>query len=544
MPGLQMNCFYSPLAQPPGPCYAKPTYHNPQTHQKGCPISTDPVQRDPAPPPHTMLAEYLACRRDPAHFVDRYCRLYNATERGWTPFRLWPAQRQVLAALAEERFVLLLKARQLGMSWLCLGYALWLMLFRPAATVLLMSKRDDEAVELLARRLAPMHLRLPGWLQVGRVLRSSSHELLFSNSSRALAVPTTGGRSYTATLALLDEADYLPDLNSALNALKPATDAGGQLVLVSTADKRRPTSPFKQLFRTVYYNRAGAYRALFLPWQARPGRDQAWYDHIAAEMAAQSGGPDDLWQEYPATAEQALAPLQRDKRLPLAWIEACTAEQPPLRGETSDASWLSLPGLAVYALPQPGRRYVIGADPAEGLDAGDEAAAALLDADTGEEAASLAGKLPPGPFAAALAALAAAYHDAGVLVERNNHGHAVLLALAQDGRTRLLAGPEGAQLPLQGAGRPGWLTTARQKALLYDWAAEALRTGATLLHSGVTALQLASIEAATLSAPPGLADDRATAFALALAACRLDTLRGEPSACLAPSDPLAEAQHF
>ena len=101
------------------------------------------------------------------------------------------------------------------MSWLVVGYALWLMLFRPAATVLLFSKRDDEAVHLLNFRLRGMYERLPDWMRARQAVVENSHEFRLSNGCAALAFPTTGGRSYTATLAVVDEADHCDDLDGA-----------------------------------------------------------------------------------------------------------------------------------------------------------------------------------------------------------------------------------------------------------------------------------------------------------------------------------------
>src|SRR3989304_586704 len=52
------------------------------------------------------------------------------------PFALWPAQREALASIAGESQVIILKARQLGLSWLVVSYALWLCLFHPGRSVL------------------------------------------------------------------------------------------------------------------------------------------------------------------------------------------------------------------------------------------------------------------------------------------------------------------------------------------------------------------------------------------------------------------------
>ena len=59
-----------------------------------------------------------------------------------------------------------------------------------------------------------------------------------------------------------------------LSAIKPTIDAGGQLILLSTADKAEPESTFKKVFRaaTAGQNR---YHPIFHGWQAAPWRTQA-----------------------------------------------------------------------------------------------------------------------------------------------------------------------------------------------------------------------------------------------------------------------------
>ena len=115
------------------------------------------------------LREILRCRKSFVYFCDTYCQILSDAGQGgsWTPFRLWPEQRRVAGLLEGNRLVEVLKARQLGLTWLVLAFALWLMLFHPIATVLLFSRRDDEATDLLAVRLHGMHDHLPAWLQAG-----------------------------------------------------------------------------------------------------------------------------------------------------------------------------------------------------------------------------------------------------------------------------------------------------------------------------------------------------------------------------------------
>lgn len=460
--------------------------------------------------------EWLVCAEDAFYFVDRYCQIYDATQREWLPFRMWPAQVDVLDTLASELRVIILKARQLGMTWECLAWALWNMLFRPAATVLLFSRRDDEAMYLLGdERLRGMYERLPGFLRARGVLVDSGHEWMLSNGSVARAFPTTAGDSYTATLAIVDEADLSPDLNKLMRAVKPTIDGGGQMVLLSRSDKSKPESEFKAIYRAARQG-LNDWTAVFLPWHVRPERDAAWYEVQRRDILSRTGSEDDLHEQYPATDTEALAPRSLDKRISAAWLERCYEPMEPLASTgsaTGAAAQLpeaapAIPGLEVYRAPESGRAYVIGADPAEGNPTSDDSALTLVDSETGEECAALAGKFEPSTLAGHADRLGRWYNNASVMVERNNHGHAVLLWLRDNSRLRVLAGFDG---------KPGWHSTTLGKTKLYDAAADAFRDGETVLHSFGSYWQLASIEGTSLRAPEGQHDDRADSYALALA---------------------------
>ncbi len=298
-----------------------------------------------------------------------------------------------------------------------------------------------------------------------------------------------------------------PNCRQFLNAVKPTIDAGGQLFLVSTSDKKRPISTFKNLFRAATQG-TGDYRHIFLPWWSRPGRDEAWRTAVQAEMYAQRGTHDDFYAEYPASPDEALAAEQLDRRLPYDWLQDCL-EVEGFAGNSNSPGSPSLPGLTIWETPIPGHRYVIGADPAEGNPNSDESAGCVLDGVTWAQVAELTGKIEPSTFAVYLDELGRWYNSADVLPERNNHGHLLIRELQRLGNLRVLEGYDG---------RPGWLSNIKGKPLLYGVVADAVRTGACLIHGGETVAQLASIEASTLRAPQGLHDDRADAFALAVAA--------------------------
>lgn len=484
----------------------------------------------------------MRCQSDVSYFVNGFVMILNATNEMWEPFTLWKGQRGVLLDMIEHRRLVVLKARQLGLTWLCLAFSLWRMIFWPIATVGIFSRREDDAQELLDIRLKGMYDRLPDFMKTGRVVEDNKSRWVMGNGSTAMAFPTNGGRQHTFSLAMVDEADYQPDLPGLLSAVTPTVDAGGRMWLISSSNKNDPASRFKSIYRvaknpSLLEDDANGDLAgddlddeteaashdwwpVFLAWHERPERTQAWYRRQCRKSMAETGALDDVHGEYPATDTEALSARTLDKRIAAAWLEACYLEMTPLRAVLGMPS---IPGLEIYRPPLPGVQYVIGGDPAEGQKGSDDSALTVVDLLTGCEHAVLSARIEPPVFGDYVRQVSEFYNDASAMIERNNHGHTVLLWLRDNpysGRLKCVPRLRGHD------GKIGWMTSTLGKALLYTGVAEHFRTNANLdgaegptvvLHSFATQQQLASIEKSTLAAPLTQHDDRADSYALAQA---------------------------
>ncbi len=272
--------------------------------------------------------EWSACASDAAYFTDEYVQIDEPQGGDLTvvPFKLWPEQAVALLRMATERLLIILKARQLGITWLCCAYALWLCIFKPGQVVLLFSKGAIEAYEL-ARRIRVMYFRLPLWMRERNPLvKDNLSELTWANGSRvqSLAATRSAGRSFTASLVLMDEAAFMQWADELYTALKPTIDGGGQLFVVSTANGEGGL--FHKLWADAVKG-LNNFATLFLSWRARPGRDDAWRARVAAEALSSVM---DL-QEYPGTAEEAFQATGNERFLSsmLLW-DACREELPPL----------------------------------------------------------------------------------------------------------------------------------------------------------------------------------------------------------------------
>ena len=457
--------------------------------------------------------EQIRCALSPLYFVNEYCWIEDQEARKWIPFHLWPKQAETLKVIVENDLVIILKARKLGLTWLCIAYALWDMLFRSGGRELLFSLGDKDAVDLV-KRLRGMHRRLPLFLQA-TVGTDNDHELEFARlDSTAKAFPCTkqAARNYTGSLALIDEADCIAWLKQLIAAVLPGVEAGGKLLLVSASDKGAPSSEFKRIYRGAIAG-TNNYAPIFLPWHARPSRDQAWYDVQTVNYDDEH----DMRANYPATPEEALSPRSSDKRFRPEWFE----EWEKLAVLSNP---LTIPGLIIYEMPQPGETYVVPADPAEGNPSSNPSVAAVLNSQW-KQVAVLSGQFEPDVFGGYLVELARWYNDATIVPERNNHGHAVILTVRNLGAENLLyVNPFDSRI---GRKKYGWLSSPRMKSMAVTLAAQTLRDSrGKILRDRATVNELAAIEASTLKAPPGMLDDRAMAVIIGYAALRWPTSGG------------------
>ena len=94
--------------------------------------------------------EYIKCANDPAYFMKKYCMIQHPT-RGRIKFNLYPFQEGVLNLLNKNERNIILKSRQLGISTLSAGMALWQMIFQKDTNVLVIATKQDTAKNLVTK---------------------------------------------------------------------------------------------------------------------------------------------------------------------------------------------------------------------------------------------------------------------------------------------------------------------------------------------------------------------------------------------------------
>lgn len=218
------------------------------------------------------------------------------------PFDLWPEQARVLADMQAHPLLVILKARQLGISWLACAYVLWLCTQHAGKTVLLFSQGQLEANELIDR-IRFMHGAYRGEHPLVALATDNTAELEWANGSNVKSLPATrrAGRSFSASLVIFDEFAFMLFGAQLYGAAKPTIDDGGRLWIISSADG--PGSAYHQFWQQAQARQNG-FLPIFLPWTARPARVvlPGWRDQKIAESYGDSGT---VLREYPANDIEA-----------------------------------------------------------------------------------------------------------------------------------------------------------------------------------------------------------------------------------------------
>lgn len=443
---------------------------------------------------------------------------------------LWAHQRRMLGALVSERLLVVLKARQLGATWVLAIYALWYVIAHPARTVLVLSIGEREA-QVVLRRVRRLHASLPaavrGAFPISRGAQAGERIEIGHPEGEAAIVclPSSGGRSETAHVVLLDEGAHWEHTDDRLAAVLPAAADAGQVALVSTGNGLG--GRYAQIWSGAPSN---GWTPLFLGAAERPGRDRGWVlreramiGHLGVQElplnpteALVSSGH----SPFDASAIQALHDYsarppdhgwQALRRTPAGLI----AEPVPAG---TDSAW------EVWEWPKTGRQYLIAADSCGGQGGQDFAAAAVYDVESWDQVAALGGRPEPAQLAdlirwAGWFWRADALTPALLVPESNNHGQAVVALLKEWRYPRIYSSETFDQRTQKTTKTLGWTTTAKSRELMIASLQEAVREGTLGIRDAAALAQMQRFvdNDGRYEAGPGAHDDIVIVQAIAAA---------------------------
>lgn len=413
-----------------------------------------------------------------------YVKIQNTERYGSAvlDFEVWPHLVDTADLFERQRFVIVVKPRQVGLSWQIAAYVLWTGLFHQGANVLLLSKGDVEAKDLLGK-VKFIFEHLPYELKAHVVLvdrqgvervrgTDNTTELGFEpmkSRIRALPATETAGIGNTSTLVVMDEADEHANLEQNFNAIRPTLDAPGSTskhIMVSALYPNKVDSFFRQEIRAASHVDANneslhdgrsSYVMKFLSVWVRPGRDDDWY------KATKAGYPDEhaFTMQYPRTLEEAMSPPESQMAFRKEVLDEWQANAKPS---------LDLPGYppdaGVWRPYSVGNKYAAFTDTSHGV-GGDYAITVVLDCATGLVVADIYSKLlDPDDLAMQSVRLLERYDSPIWGIEDNDWGIVTIRKAQELGYRHLYHRPLSAQHE-HSKGRVGWHTDETRRRSLF-----------------------------------------------------------------------------
>lgn len=242
---------------------------------------------------------------DVVKFIENFVYFEDKDKGEVCLFKLWKEQKEAVLSIDENKKTVILKARQLGFSWLVCAYAVTKMIANPGYRVIILSQGEKEAKELIRRAGVVILPRMSFLIGEGGIAKINSKtekvEIVHHDGQKsvmeAFATSGDGGRGFTGDLLIFDEWATHSYAERTYTAAYPTINRknGGKFIGLSTMERGTLFEDIVVNFEEKGFNR------IFIPWYADPSRDAKWYAETVEAM-----GKDKTLQEYPATVEEAL----------------------------------------------------------------------------------------------------------------------------------------------------------------------------------------------------------------------------------------------
>jgi len=369
-----------------------------------------------------LIAEFKKCKDEPHYFISRYIKVVHPI-RGLVPFELYPFQTKIIEELETHRFNILRKFRQAGCTTLCAAYSLHMAIFEKHKTIVILSKGDVEATEVLDR-IKVMYEELPSFLRPG-VAEDNKHTLKLNNNSIIKSRPSgkQSGRSLAGSFLIIDEAAFIENIDTIWAAVYPIISTGGRAFVLSTVNG--VGNWYHRTFKEAGLSE-NAFNCIDIAWRDHPEyKRQLGYDSLYEEME-NLGLNVDMWE---ATTKANLPPKQWLQEYECeflgtgeTFIEGTLLKR--LLEEVNEEYYIKYNNkMRVWKDPEPAYDYLIGVDVSMGRDR-DYSAFHVLNMYTGEQVAEFySNKTPINELGQIIAKEGSLYNNASVVIERNTIGN-------------------------------------------------------------------------------------------------------------------------
>jgi len=380
-----------------------------------------------------IFKEYAKCIQDPIYAIETYIETFDKTQEGYVPFKLFPRQKQIVKAYEDNRYNLVTKPRQAGISTTTQAYMAVKAGFADPDNpeVILCIANKLKLSQKFLKGIKDYLKQLPRWIwgpefygtedaeKKSIFVVDSKIEIELPNGSQVIAVATSEDalRGYTPTYLVFDEAAFIDNGDAVYTAAMSSISTGGKVILISTPNGMDPL-----YYKTYEQSKSGKnrYHIVEMRWFEDPryNKDLRWFkkiedgediieNEVEFTVPSYTKRVEDGWKPTSTWYENMCMALNNNARkiaqeLDVSFLgsggnviddetidfhDKKNVREPKLTSGVEEEFWM-------WEEPIEGHQYILGCDVSRG-DGEDSSTIVIIDFTTMEQVFEYQGKIQP-----------------------------------------------------------------------------------------------------------------------------------------------------
>jgi hypothetical protein len=236
-----------------------------------------------------QLQEFAKCLADPTYAIETYLETFDQTQNGYVPFHLFPKQKELTRSIFDNRFTIVSKPRQAGITTTTAACMAIKVSFygdeKVPDKILILANRQEIAQEFL-KKIKEFLEQIPRWVWGIEYVENPKKSIFLTDSKKHIILPTKceikalatskdALRGFTPTTLIMDEAAYIDNGSEVYGAALPSLGTGGKSILISTPNG------YDDLYYKIYdgaVNKRNKYNIIEMRWyqDLRYNKDLRW----------------------------------------------------------------------------------------------------------------------------------------------------------------------------------------------------------------------------------------------------------------------------
>jgi len=253
------------------------------------------------------ITEIAKCAKDIIYFAEKYAVVM--TDEGIRKVQMRDYQKDLLRSFQENRFNVVVAARQMGKTVTASIFNAWYMLFNYDKTTLLLANKSETTKEIIDKAKVVME-NLPFFMKPG-ILKYDVMSMRADNGCRLVGQSTTAkaGIGFTIHNLYLDEFAHVhPTIVDSFYENVYPTLSSSAVSRINITSTQNGFNKFHEIYSNAVKGN-NEYVPTRIDWWQHPDRDDAWYEREFANLGSEEAFNRQYGNEFTVASLLLLNPI-------------------------------------------------------------------------------------------------------------------------------------------------------------------------------------------------------------------------------------------